>query len=182
MDSINQNQPEDPRRDLSGPDAVAKIQEIVAAAENCFFCTNSARIDRDGEPPAARPMNVRKVDDAGSLWFLSASDSHKNQQLARDPRVTLFFHGSTHADFLQLHGTARISTDRQQIEALWNPVLKTWFTEGVNDPRITVIQVAPTSGYYWDTKHGRVVAGIKMLIGAALGKTLDDSVEGTVRP
>jgi general stress protein 26 len=60
-------------------------------------------------------------------------------------------------------------------------MIKTWFTEGKDDPRITVIQVTPTDGYYWDTKHGNFIAGIKILIGAATGKTLDDSVEGTVR-
>ena len=27
-----------------------------------------------------------------------------------------------------------------------------WFTEGVRDPRITVIKVTPEDGYYWDTK------------------------------
>jgi hypothetical protein len=48
----------------------------------------------------------------------------------------------------------------------------------MDDPRITVIKVAPSDGYYWDTKHGLAVARIKMLIGAVLRKTLDDSVEG----
>jgi hypothetical protein len=38
--------------------------------------------------------------------------------------------------------------------------------------------VEPTEGYYWDTKHGNIAAGVKMFIGAAVGKTLDDSVEG----
>jgi len=33
-------------------------------------------------------------------------------------------------------------------------------------------------GYYWDTKHGTVVAGAKILIGAMVGRTLDDSIEG----
>ena len=56
--------------------------------------------------------------------------------------------------------------------------LYTWFTEGKDDPRITVIKVTPTDGYYWDTKHGAAIAGAKMLVGAAIGKTLDDSVEG----
>jgi hypothetical protein len=28
--------------------------------------------------------------------------------------------------------------------------------------------------------HGKAVAGLKMLIGAAIGKTLDDSIEGTL--
>jgi hypothetical protein len=36
-------------------------------------------------------------------------------------------------------------------------------------------------GYYWDTKHGTAVAGIKMLIGATIGKTMDDSIEGTLK-
>jgi hypothetical protein len=35
-----------------------------------------------------------------------------------------------------------------------------------------------SDGYYWDTKHGAAIAGAKMLVGAAIGKTLDDSVEG----
>lgn len=48
-------------------------------------------------------------------------------------------------------------------------------------PHITVIQVAPTEGYYWDTRHGTAVAGAKMLVGAMIGKTLDDSIEGTLR-
>ena len=40
--------------------------------------------------------------------------------------------------------------------------------------------MTPTGGYYWDTKHGNAIAGVKMLIGAAIGKTLDDSIEGTL--
>ncbi|HVK03750.1 MAG TPA: pyridoxamine 5'-phosphate oxidase family protein [Armatimonadaceae bacterium] len=177
MDSINANQPEDNRDDLSGEAAVRRIQDTVRRAPTCFFCTAG----HPGEgSDGARPMNVRTVDDRGDLWFLSASDSHKNREIARDPNVTLFFQGSDHSDFLHLRGRAEISTDRAKIKELWEPIIKTWFTEGVDDPRITVIRVAPTEGYYWDNKHGNVIAGIKMLFGAAIGKTLDDSIEGRV--
>lgn len=75
---------------------------------------------------------------------------------------------------------ATVSRDKTKIKELWNFVLKTWFTEGMDDPRITVIKVAPSHGYYWDNKHGNAVAGIKMLIGATIGKTLDDSIEGKI--
>lgn len=176
MDSINRNQPEDNRRDLGGQEAVAKIREIVDRAQTCFFCTAVP----SGHSNGSRPMNVRQVDGEGNLWFLSASDSHTNLELGRDPSVHLYFQGSPHSDFLHLNGRASISTDRAKIEELWEPVIKTWFTEGKDDPRITVIKVAPSDGYYWDTKHGNAVAGVKMLLGAALGKTLDDSVEGTL--
>jgi general stress protein 26 len=173
MDSINRNQPEDNHDDLRGSKAIEKIRDLVKAAQTCFFCT---------APDGVRPMNVRDVDDEGNLWFLSANDSHKNLEIAANPAVTLFFQGSAHSDFLHLKGTATISTDRQKIEELWSPPIKTWFTEGKDDPRITVIKFTPDDGYYWDNKHGNAIAGIKILLGAALGKTLDDSIEGNITP
>lgn len=174
MDSINRNQPEQNRADLNGADAISKMKELVEKAGTCFFCTGARTNDSVG----ARPMSVRKVDDLGNLWFLSADDSHKNAELEGDPNVTLYFQGSAHSDFLTLKGRTLISRDKERIKQLWEPIIKTWFTEGVDDPRITVIRVTPHEGYYWDTKHGNAVAGAKMLIGAAIGKTLDDSIEG----
>jgi general stress protein 26 len=174
MDSINKNQPEETREDLTGKKAVERICDVVKQTESCFFCTAVSA----GGSGATRPMSVQEVDDDGTLWFLSASDSHKNRELEKDPAVRLFFQGSEHAGFLTLTGTASVSRDRKRIKDLWKSVLKVWFTEGENDPRITVIGVRPTGGYYWDNKHGSAVAGIKMLVGAAIGKTLDDSIEG----
>lgn len=177
MNSINKNQPEDNHEDLQAEDAVKKIKDLVKATPTCFFCTAMAV----GGSSAARPMNVRQVDDAGNLWFLSANDSHQNQEIAQDPSVKLYFQGSSYSDFLQLVGKATISTEKAKIKELWEPVIRTWFTEGIDDPRITVIKVEPSEGYYWDNKHGNAVAGIKMLIGALIGKTLDDSIEGKLK-
>ncbi|GAA5123972.1 pyridoxamine 5'-phosphate oxidase family protein [Luteolibacter yonseiensis] len=177
MDSINQNQEEQNRADLGGREAIDKIRSLVEKAGTCFFCT---KVAMGGS--GARPMSVQKIDEEGTLWFLSSADSHKNHELVLAPEVTLYFQGSAHSDFLVLTGDATVSTDKAKIEELWEPVLKTWFTEGIDDPRISVIKVVPTEGYYWDTKHGNAVAGIKMLIGAALGKTMDDSIEGTLEP
>ena len=95
--------------------------------------------------------------------------------------MRIFLQGSEHAGFLMLDGHATISRDKERIDELWSPIMKTWFTEGKEDARITVICVTPTSGYYWDNKHGSLVAATKMVIGAAIGKTLDDSIEGQVR-
>ena len=40
------------------------------------------------------------------------------------------------------------------------------------------VRVVPERGYYWDTKHGRAVAMAKIAVGAVIGKTLDDSMQG----
>jgi general stress protein 26 len=177
MDSINKNQPESNRDNLAATEAIEKLKELVKKAKSCFFCTASPAGPSDG----IRPMSVQKVDDEGNLWFLSASDSYKNKELAINPSVKLYFQGSAHSDFMYLAGKASITRDRDKIEELWEPTIKTWFTEGKDDPRITVIRVVPEGGYYWDTKHGNAVAAIKILIGAAIGKTLDDSIEGKLR-
>lgn len=174
MDSINKNQPEKNREDLQGKSAITKIKEIANEAKTCFFCTVTGNSDTD----SVRPMTHQKIDEDGIFWFLSSSDSLKNFQIQENNKVRLLYQGSAHSDFLSIEGTASISQDKSKIKELWQPILKTWFTEGENDQRITVIKVIPEAGYYWDNKHGNMIAGIKMMIGAAIGKTLDDSIEG----
>lgn len=177
MDSINKQQHEENHRDLSHDEAVKKIKELTGKNGTCFFCTKI----KTGEQVMVRPMAVQQIDENGICWFLSANDSHKNAEIQADPKVQLLFQGSAYADFLSLYGSAEINTDKEKIAELWSPLYKTWFTEGENDPRITVIKFIPSDGYYWDTKHGKIVSFAKQVIGALMGKTLDDSVEGKIK-
>ena len=89
MDSINKNQPEDNRKDLSGEGAIKKMKELVEKANSCFFCT---RI-KTNESFSTRPMSVRNIDDEGTLWFLNASDSKKNEEIANEPGGAIAFPG-----------------------------------------------------------------------------------------
>jgi len=177
MNSINQNQPEHNRENLDQQEAIEKIKALIAQSDVCFFCTEPAT----GPSAGVRPMSIQQVDDEGNLWIMSANDSHTNEEIALDSRVKLYFQGSKHSDFLYLTAEASISNDRDKIKELWKPLMKTWFTEGENDPRISLLKIVPSSGYYWDNKHGNMVAGIKMMIGAAIGKTFDDSIEGKLK-
>lgn len=177
MDSINRNQPEENQKDVMGEEAIEKVKQMVEKAGTCFFCTSI----KSGQPFNTRPMAAQKTDDEGNVYFLSASDSKHNAEIEDDPMVQLLFQGSAYDDFLNIYGEATISTDKTVIKELWNPMMKTWFTEGIDDPRITVIQVAAQEGYYWDTKHGKLVSFFKQLVGAAIGQTLDDSIQGTIK-
>jgi len=177
MNSINNNQPEDNKENLSQQEALEKIKVLIGQSDTCFFCTEPAT----GPSNGVRPMSVQQVDQDGNLWIICANDSHTVEEIAMDPRVKLYFQGSGHSDFLYLTAEATVDGNRQKIKELWNPALKIWFTEGENDPRITLLKVIPSMGYYWDNKHGDMIAGVKMLIGAAIGKTLDDSIEGQLK-
>lgn len=175
MNSIDKNQPEQNHQDLTSQDSINKIIEL-AKDQTCFLTTF------EGSKSKSRPMSVQKVDTKGCIWFLSPTDSGQNMDIQKNNSVDLYFHGSKHSDFLHLSGEATILQDKTIIKELWNPILKTWFTEGENDPRISVIKFVPENGYYWDTKHGNFIAGIKILIGAVTGQTLDDSIQGKLKP
>ncbi len=176
MDSINKEQPEDNCKDLNGEEATQKIKELSKKAKVCLFCSNI----KTGKAFSTRPMAVQQVDDEGNLWFLSANDSYKNEELTNDNTVQLLFQGSSYSDFLTLYGKAIISKSKEKIKELWEPILKDWFTEGIDDPRITVIKVEPKEGYYWDTKNSMIVGLVKRVAGAIVGKTMDDSIEGSI--
>ncbi|WP_339756554.1 pyridoxamine 5'-phosphate oxidase family protein [Algoriphagus aquimarinus] len=177
MNSIDSNQEGKHKQNYVGADAVEKIRELIDKSGSCFFVTSTTL----NNSHKSRPMSVQKTDEAGNIWFLSAKDSMKNMEIKVDTDVTLYFQGSSYSDFLELNGHAVITDDKAKIEELWDPTVKAWFTEGKDDPRISVIQFIPDSGYYWDNKHGNTVAGIKVLISAISGKTMDDSIEGTLK-
>lgn len=161
---------------LSGSQAAEKIKLLAEEARYCLFGT-----DLTHAPVAVRPMTVQSVDEAGNLWFLSGRHTHTNQHIAISPEVQLFFANPGKQEFLTVDGQATIADDRSTKEAHWTPFAKTWFNGGVDDPDLTVIKVEPRDGYYWDTKHGKTVALAKSAVGAVIGKTTDDSIEGKVR-
>lgn len=163
-------------KNLYDKDAVEKIKELVNSADICLFTTDLATV-----PLTTRPMSTQKVDEDGILYFLSERSSDKNKEIERDGRVQLFYFNKSNNEYLSIYGNAEISTDREKIKELWTPIAKTWFTEGVDDPGISIIKVKTIEAHYWDTKHNKMVAMLKILAGAIIGKTMDDGVEGKIK-
>ena len=162
-------------KNLTQEEAIEKFKEIVKHESVCLFTTRLTEV-----PLTTRPMSVQKVCDQGNFWFLSASDSEKNQEIETDQRVQLFFNNTSKYEFLSVYGTASITRDRAKIDELWTNIAKAWFPEGKDDPRVTVIKVTPEEGFYWDTKDGKLVSMIKILASAVAGKTFQEGVEGTI--
>lgn len=163
----------DHTKDLQNQEAVEKIKDLAKSANVCMFTTNLAKI-----PLSSVPMATQDVDDEGNIWFLSGITSNKNTDILRDPRVQLFYTNTGSSEFLSVYGHATITTDKAEIEKLWSPIVKAWFTEGKDDPEISVIKITPEEAYYWDTKNNKAVSMVKILAGAITGKTMDDGVEG----
>lgn len=159
-------------RNLSNAEAVEKLKHI-ARGETAMFCTFN-----NDRSMATRPMATLDVGDDGTLWFFSGRTSKKNEAIATNPQVQLIYSVPGKSEYMMLNGIATISRDRQKIDQYWNVWAKNWFPEGKDDPELTVIMVTAFAGHYWDTKSNRMIQMAKVAVGAIIGKTLEDGVEG----
>ncbi len=158
----------------------AAIEKMKALADNtrmCLFTTNLTET-----PLQTRPMTVLLVDDEATFWFLSDEHSSKNLEIHDDSRVQLFFANPDKYEFMTVYGYAITSTDKKKIEKLWNPMAKAWFKGGKDDPSLSAIMVIPEEAYYWDTKSNKMVSLLKIVASAVSGKTMDDGIEGRLKP
>ncbi|MBK8581914.1 MAG: pyridoxamine 5'-phosphate oxidase family protein [Flavobacteriales bacterium] len=163
---------------LSGQEAVEQFKEVVDHQGLCMMVT---RVDE--HPSHSRPMSVGQVDDQGNFWMLTLAGTHKMDDIQRDPRCYLYFINPGKQEFLSVMGTVEVLNDQQKKEELWSPFAKAWVPGGVEDPDLRALKVTPVDGYYWDTKAGVLVAGMKIAVAALTGaRTSDGGVEGRVKP
>ncbi|MET4575816.1 pyridoxamine 5'-phosphate oxidase family protein [Ottowia thiooxydans] len=166
-----------PQQDLSGLEAGKKIREIAKDTGTCMFQTGF-----DAFPGDTRPMAIQEVDESGTFWFLSSTESEKNRDIAHDPRVVLTCQNEGKKEYLAVTGHATIHTDRASIDKYWTSFANAWF-EGKDDPRVSVIKVVPSDGHYWETKNGKIIAFAKMSFAALTGSKMDDGgVSGDLKP
>lgn len=160
---------------LNQAEAIEKLKELSESAKICMFCT-----DLETLPITARPMGLRETDKDGNLWFLSSDASNKNFEIKEDNRVQLFFMNDSSSEYLSVFGKAFIYKDKSMIEEQWTPIANAWFEDGKEDPKVSVIRVAPEESYYWDTKAGKLVSFLSFAAAAISGRKTDndDGVEG----
>jgi len=163
-------------KNLKNDEAVEKIKELAKDIGTCMFCTQVA-----GLPFRTRPMSTIDVDDDGNLWFFSGASSDKNDEIGSDDIVQLIYAKNAKSHFMTITGKSQIIKDKNKIEELWTPVAKAWFTEGKDDPDISVIKVTPQDAYYWDTVHGKMITLLKIATSIVTGKQLDEGVEGKMK-
>ncbi|MFC8620591.1 pyridoxamine 5'-phosphate oxidase family protein [Micromonospora purpureochromogenes] len=136
----------------SAADARRRVTELIRQARICMLTT----IGVDGRM-VSRPMGLQEAEFDGDLWFFAYADSPKVRQIRVNPEVNVAFSDQRHDAWVSVSGTAQESYDRAKAEQLWNPLLKTWFPDGLDTPGLTLIKVHANSAEYWDSPGGAVV-------------------------
>lgn len=163
-------------KNLINEEAIDKLKKIVGDIDICLFCTNL----RTDDGSTSRPMSTQKVCDQGNLWFFSEINSDKNKEILQNKNVQLFYSHPDKNSYMVVNGEAEIILERAKVEELWTPMVKLWFTEGKDDPKISVIKVKPTSAYYWDTDGNKMINFFKMVSSLVLGTSPVSGKEGMV--
>lgn len=164
-------------QNLKNQEGINKIRELAKGIDMCLFCTHV----KNGDGEHTRPMSTQGVDEDGTLWFFSDKNSLKNKEIKADNQIRLYYSQPSKSAFMVLNGEAEIVFDKEKVKELWSPHVKAWFTEGIDDPAISLLKITPKSAYYWDVEGNKMVNFFKYLASIATGKELIDAKEGTIK-
>jgi general stress protein 26 len=135
---------------LAGNVAMEKVRKLLKHFRSAMMITKV-----DGQLHS-RPMGIQHEHDEfnGTLWFFADRDSRKAEELHQDPEMSLIFQNDDDSAYLHLFGTAHVVDDRAKMKELFNPLIKTWFPKGLEDPRITLIRFDADRGDFWESPGG----------------------------
>lgn len=134
-------------------EALQKLRDLVNDINFAMLTT----VASDGSL-RSRPMATLQFDsETGVLWFFTALDSPKTDEIAGEHQVGLSYASVAKQDYVSISGRARIVRDRAKIAELWTPMAKIWFPTGVDDPRLALLRVEIEAAEYWDSPSGMMV-------------------------
>ena len=156
------------------------LYRLVESIESCMMTTRRP----DGRL-VSRPMATQKREPIADLWFVTDIESHKLDELGHDSQVNLGYFDNGSREWVSVSGSARISTDREKIRALYQPDWKLWFGEvdevrdgGPDDPRLALILVDAESVVYMKQEKSKPMVLFELAKAALTG---DRAELGTVR-
>lgn len=154
------------------PENMQKLQDLIQDINIAMLTTQ----DPDGLM-RSRPMGSQEMDANGDLWFFTSKTSGKIHSIMVDQKVNLTYvaNSATHPRYVSIAGSAEIVEDREKAAALWKPILKAWFPEGLEDPDLVLLRVRIDSAEYWDTPAGAVVQLIGLAKVAITGEPYEAS-------
>lgn len=133
-------------------EGIKKLNELIKDIETAMLVT----ADTDGTL-RSRPMGTQQIESDGDLWFFTGKNSSKTHAIEHDQHVNISYSSPKDNRYVSVSGRAEIIEDKKKIEELWNPMLKAWFPEGIDDPNITLIKVNVEQAEFWDIKSSTMI-------------------------
>ena len=144
------------------PQEFEKLKELIDEIKIGMLTTH----DDDGSL-RSRPLQTRKVEDDGSIWFFTSRTSPKVAEASADGwRVNVSYARPDKMDYVSVTGRATLIDDPEKMKALWTKWVEVFFPKGLDDPDLALLRVDIEKAEYWDspgTALGRAYAIAKAL-------------------
>lgn len=133
----------------------SELLEVMNAAPAVFLAT----VGENG-PTIRALVNLRRADvypgiyatarSGGFVVYLTTSrKSRKVQEIAADPRVSLYFSIPDKFVGVTLNGVIRISEDESLRRALWHDAWRIYWPDGLGNPDYCVLRFTPEAIFGW---------------------------------
>lgn len=123
---------------------MSDLKQRIADAAKELQLLNFATVTEDGKPWVR--YVVGKADDALLFRFCTHLETRKVAQIRKNPNVHISLGAAdveTAQHWLQVEGTAEISTDSTERHSFWFDELVSYFT-GPDDPNYCIVIVRPS--------------------------------------
>jgi len=118
-------------------------------------------------------MSTQQVQTDGMIWFFTSDNTHKIEEIEAQPKVNVAYAKPDDNTYVSVSGTAEVSKDRAKIEELWNPILKAWFPDGLDDPSLCLLKINIDQAEYWESPSGTLVQLFGFVKALATGESAD---------
>ena len=160
-----------------GPqDAIAHLGKLIHGIKVAMMTT----VEEDGSL-RSRPMWTHDRDFDGELWFFTREHSAKVGEVEHHHHVNLAYAEPSKDHFVSASGRCRLVLDKEKARELWNPTLKAWFPEGIEDPELALLCVKVEKAEYWDAPNSRMVQLIGMAKAVLTGETYEPGENAKVQ-
>lgn len=153
-----------PDTPLQQADNMRKLLDKINNTPSAILTT------RSGNELHSRPMKTVESQDFGVVWLFSDIHTDKTNELDRSPNVSVTYVNTQEEIFVAISGTATLQRDPKLIRKYWNPMLRSWFPKGVDDPNLALIKVTINMAEYWDTSPSAVTKLFNVAKAAVTGQ------------
>ncbi|HQU85749.1 MAG TPA: pyridoxamine 5'-phosphate oxidase family protein [Pyrinomonadaceae bacterium] len=156
-------------------ESIAKLKELLESIDFAMLTTIA------GGKLRSRPMSTQELDENGDLWFFTSDETHKVEEIEADNRVNIAYSKPEDNTYVSVFGRAEVTKDRAKIEELWSPVLKAWFTKGLDDPTLCLLKITIEEAEYWDSPNSKLVQLAGFVKALVTGQQIDGGEYGKIK-
>ena len=158
---------------LQDLEAIEKFRDLVKDVTICMFTTLDEHHDL-----SSRPMYTSQVDDEGNVWFFTNEFSEKINEVSKDNLVHLIYSHPVKNIYIDVKGTCSLIIDKKKMEELWDPVLETWFPQGLQDAKLCLVKVATETAHFWNHASSKMGLLFQMLRSITKGDQYKETEKG----